>query len=215
LDNSVTHEKIQLSDVRLQYADNDQLEGNLPPTPGLDDQSQAQHEQPFRQNPHLIQSGYLDGSNAFGSQSFEPPGDQRSDLRQRKLQHDSKRLQVPRYSQDIEEDDEVMVEQSDAEPDSPIVKNKQNGGVQSKSKGLQHEGGEVDSRTVRSNMTSKRRTNMRYSNADVDDDQVREAAEDDDMSDGVLNQENAITNTQKQAALASRPGGTGIASFNQ
>lgn len=122
---------------------------------------------------------------------------------------------MPRYSQDIEEDDEVMVEQSDAEPDSPIVKNKQNGGVQSKSKGLQHEGGEADSRTVRSNMTSKRRTNMRYSNADVDDDQVREAAEDDDMSDSERSQENAVPNAHKKAALASRPGGAGIARFNQ
>jgi len=122
---------------------------------------------------------------------------------------------VPRYSQDIEEDDEVMVEQSDAEPDSPIVKNKQNGGVQSKSKGLQHEGGEVDSRTVRSNMTSKRRTNMRYSNADVDDDQVREAAEDDDLGDSVRSLANAVTSAQQQAALASRAGGTGLSGFNQ
>lgn len=78
---------------------------------------------------------------------------------------DEPRLAGQRSSRAAEDDDEVKVEQSDAEPPSPKIGTRLEGG--------EHEVRTPNSRRSRtSNGTNRMRTNMRYSNNDVEEDEV-------------------------------------------
>ena len=74
-----------------------------------------------------------------------------------------------------DEEDEVKVEQSDAEapPTSPKIQNKFEGGEEESAR---KEGGQSEpsraSKKSPLSTTSKRKTNMRYSNHDVEEDEI-------------------------------------------